>query len=149
MAAMARPPQKQDNGAGHVHPPGCKESPMNPVIERRKVDRRAGGRRSDDRRRAPNGMRSFTLRREEDVSGVSGTGIVLEGTLFSTGVVVVHWLTPPPRGSIAIFDTLDQLLSIHVRPHPENKAVLAFEDGLEVRGDALHLAGGYFEPTAG
>ena len=111
---------------------------MNPVMERRQGDRRIGGRRATDRRRAPSGMRSFTLSRANDCSGVSGTGIVLEGTLFSTGVVVVHWLTPPPRGSIAIFDTLEQLLSIHVFPHPENETVLVFEDGLEVRGDALH-----------
>ena len=113
---------------------------MNTVVERRQGDRRVGGRRSTDRVRAPSGMRTFLLRRELDVSGVSGTGIVLEGTLFSTGTVVVHWLTPPPRGSIAIFDSLDQLLSIHVRPHPENRAVLVFDDGLELRGDALHLA---------
>ena len=112
---------------------------MNPVVERRLGDRRAGGRRTTDRHRAPSGMRTFTLRRTEDVSGVSGTGVVLEGTLFTTGVVVVHWLTPPPRGSIAIFDTLDQLLSIHVRPHPENRAVLTFDDGVELSGDALHL----------
>ena len=111
---------------------------MSMVVERREGDRRKGGRRSTDRAKAPDGMRSFTLRREEDVSGVSGTGVVLEGTVFSTGVVVVHWLTPPPRGSIAIFDTLDQLLSIHVRPHPENRAVLRLDDGTELSGDALH-----------
>ena len=118
---------------------------MNPVVERRAGDRRLGGRRSTDRLRAPSGMRTFTLRRTEDASGVSGTGIVLEGTLFTTGVVVVHWLTPPPRGSIAIFDTLDQLLSIHVRPHPENGAVLTFDDGLELSGDALHVTDGHVE----
>jgi hypothetical protein len=113
---------------------------MNPLtIERRQGDRRLGGRRSTDKVRAPSGMRTFTLRREEDSSGVSGTGVVFEGALFSTGTVVVHWLTPPPRGSIAIFDTLDQLLSIHVHPHPENRAVLTFDDGLELRGDALYL----------
>ena len=120
---------------------------MNPVMERRTGDRRVGGRRATDR--APSGIRCFTLRREEDVSGVSGTGVVLEGALFSTGVVVVHWLTPPPRGSIAIFDSLDQLLSIHVRPHPENRAVLIFDDGVEISGDALHVAGGHFEPSTG
>jgi hypothetical protein len=117
------------------------------VVERRKGDRRTGGRRATDHARAPDGMRSFTIRREADVSGVSGTGVVLEGTLFSTGVVVVHWLTPPPRGSIAIFDTLDQLLSIHVRPHPENRAVLAFDDGTELSGDALHVSDGRFGPS--
>ena len=116
---------------------------MNQVVERRGGDRRIGGRRSTDQRRAPSGMRTFTLRRESDTSGVSGTGIVLEGTLFTTGVVVVHWLTPPPRGSIAIFDTLDQLLSIHVRPHPENRAVLTFDDGVELSGEALHVADGH------
>ncbi|HKY76346.1 MAG TPA: hypothetical protein VJS45_09410 [Acidimicrobiia bacterium] len=116
---------------------------MSQVVERRVGDRRMGGRRSTDRLRAPSGMRTFTLRRAEDVSGVSGTGIVLEGTLFTTGIVVVHWLTPPPRGSIAIFDTLDQLLSIHVRPHPENRAVLIFDDGVELSGDALHMPDGH------
>jgi hypothetical protein len=122
---------------------------MNPVIERRMGDRRVGGRRTTDRLRAPSGIRCFTLRRDEDVSGVSGTGVVLEGTLFSTGTVVVHWLTPPPRGSIAIFDTLDQLLSIHVRPHPENRAVLAFDDGVEISGEALHVTDGHIEPSVG
>lgn len=115
---------------------------MDSVIERRQGDRRVAGRRVADRRRAPSGMRTFTLWRESDASGVSGTGMVLEGTLFSTGVVVVHWLTPPPRGSIAIFDSLQQLLSIHVHPHPENRTVVAFDDGFELRGEALDLADG-------
>ena len=79
--------------------------------------------------RAPDGMRRFVMHREHDASGVSGTGLVLEGVLFSTGVVVVHWLTPPPRGSISVFDSLEQFLSIHVRPHPDNQTVLVFEDG--------------------
>lgn len=79
--------------------------------------------------RAPSGMRRFTMQRERDASGVSGTGVVLEGVLFSTGVVVIHWLTPPPRGSISVFDSIDQFLAIHVRPHPENHTAIEFEDG--------------------
>ena len=79
--------------------------------------------------RAPQGMRRFVMRREFDCSGVSGTGVVLEGVAFSTGVVVIHWLTPPPRGSISVFDSIEQFLSIHVRPHPSNRTVLDFEDG--------------------
>lgn len=82
--------------------------------------------------RAPDGMRRFTMRREFDVSGVSGTGIVLEGVHFSTGVVVIHWLTPPPRGSISVFDDLEQFMSIHVRPHPDNRTLLRWEDGEEL-----------------
>jgi hypothetical protein len=77
-------------------------------------------------------MRRFTMRREHDASGVSGTGLVLEGVQFSTGVVVIHWLTPPPRGSISVFDSLDQFLTIHVRPHPDNHSKLVFEDGEEL-----------------
>jgi hypothetical protein len=79
--------------------------------------------------RAPEGMRKFVMHREHDASGVSGTGIVLEGVLFSTGVVVIHWLTPPPRGSISVFDSLEQFLAIHVQPHPTNHAFLEFDDG--------------------
>lgn len=82
--------------------------------------------------RAPHGMKRFTMQREFDVSGVSGTGIVLEGVHFSTGVVVIHWLTPPPRGSISVFDSLEQFYAIHVQPHPDNYTVLHFEDGQEV-----------------
>jgi hypothetical protein len=77
-------------------------------------------------------MRSFTMQRGADASGVSGTGLVLEGVQFSTGVVVIHWLTPPPRGSISVFDSLDQFLAIHVQPHPDNRTVLQFDDGEEL-----------------
>jgi hypothetical protein len=86
--------------------------------------------------RAPQGMRTFTVLREHDVSGVSGTGVVVEGVLFSTGVVVVHWLTPAPRGSISVWDSLDQFLAIHVQPHPENRTVLQFDDGERITLDA-------------
>lgn len=79
--------------------------------------------------RAPAGMRCFTMSREQDVSRVSGTGVVLEGVMFSTGVVVVHWLTPGPRGSISVWDSLEQFLAIHVRPHPENHTLIVFDDG--------------------
>ena len=82
--------------------------------------------------RAPHGMRRFTMGREFDRSGVSGTGIVLEGVQFSTGVVVIHWLTPPPRGSISIFDSFEQFMAIHVLPHPDNRTVVVFEDGEEL-----------------
>jgi len=87
--------------------------------------------------RAPSGMRRFTMRREQDASGVSGTGYVLEGVLFSTGLVVIHWLTPPPRGSISVFDSLDQFLSIHVVPHPENGTIVTFEDGEQLEPSSL------------
>lgn len=85
------------------------------------------------------GTRRFTMGRECDVSGVSGTGLVLEGVQFSSGVVVVHWFTPPPRGSISVFDSLEQFLAIHVMPHPDNNAVLIFEDGERLAPQQLAL----------
>jgi hypothetical protein len=94
-------------------------------------------------------MRSFTLRREEDVSGVSGTGIVLEGVIFSTGAVVIHWLTPAPRGSIALFETLEQFLSIHVAPHPENRSLLAFHDGGALTAGTIDLVDPVLTPGSG
>ncbi|HEX9531096.1 MAG TPA: hypothetical protein VF954_08155 [Acidimicrobiales bacterium] len=88
--------------------------------------------------RAPSGMQRFTMWRETDASGVSGTGLVLEGVVFSTGVVVAHWLTPAPRGSISLFDSLEQFLSIHVEPHPGNRTLITFDDGATIdHHDAL------------
>lgn len=98
-------------------------------------------------KRAPHGMRRFTMRRDFDVSGVSGTGIVLEGVHFSTGVVVIHWLTPPPRGSISVFDDFEQFLAIHVRPHPDNRTVLVFEDGQEIVCEAPGTAAAVQPPV--
>jgi hypothetical protein len=42
---------------------------------------------------AKNGMRTFHVIRIEDVSGVSGTGVIAEGVLFSNGKVFVNWLS--------------------------------------------------------
>lgn len=79
--------------------------------------------------KAPEGLRTFTLSRQADSSGVSGTGVVMQGVQFATGRVVVQWLTPFPGGSVNIFDSLDQLLSIHVHSHPDNGTTLTFSDG--------------------
>lgn len=38
-------------------------------------------------------MRRFQLHRDEDVTGVSGTGLVAEGVAFTDGGAVTHWLT--------------------------------------------------------
>jgi hypothetical protein len=56
-------------------------------------------------------VRTFTLNRLKDISGVSGTGIVAEGVEFSNGTCVLNWLTL--RGSIAIYKTIEDLTAIH------------------------------------
>jgi hypothetical protein len=55
--------------------------------------------------------RRFELYRHRDISGVSGTGVVAEGVLFSTGWVALHW-SKHPR-SMATFTTIDELLVAH------------------------------------
>ena len=79
--------------------------------------------------RAPEGIRTFTVCRHHDETGVSGDGVVIEGATFATGHTVIHWLTPAPRGSIAFFDAFDDFLKIHIKPHPTNKTIITFEDG--------------------
>jgi len=71
--------------------------------------------------RAPEGIRTFTVCRQKDVTGISGEGVVMEGVMFATGHTVIHWLTPAPRGSIAFFDAFDDFIKIHVTSHPTNK----------------------------
>jgi len=78
---------------------------------------------------APRGIRTFTVARQVDKSGVSGTGVVIEGMLLGTGQCVIHWLYPPPRGGIAIFDSMNDFIKVHIEPHPSNKTILTYQDG--------------------
>ena len=56
-------------------------------------------------RLAPQGIRPFTIYRGHDETG------------------------PPPRGSIAVFDSKADFLKVHIKPHPENKTILTWDDG--------------------
>ena len=78
---------------------------------------------------APRGIRSFTVYRDDDQTGVSGTGVVIEGVKLATGQAVIHWLYPPPRGGIAVFDSMDDFIKVHILPHPANKTIITYEDG--------------------
>ena len=53
----------------------------------------------------------FVLNRKEDVSGISGTGIVAEGIKFSDGKVILNWLTQ--YKSIGIYDSFHMMEKIH------------------------------------
>tara|TARA_R100001129_G_C5310687_1_gene245087 strand:- start:617 stop:958 length:342 start_codon:yes stop_codon:yes gene_type:complete len=78
---------------------------------------------------APRGIETFTVCRQSDESGVSGTGVVIEGVQYATGQVVLHWLTPFPKGSIAIFESLTDFKKVHINPHPDNKTIITWSDG--------------------
>jgi hypothetical protein len=54
---------------------------------------------------------AFKLMRDQDVSGVSGTGIVAEGFVFTDGTVALRW-----RGdlaSTAFYDSITDVEAIH------------------------------------
>ena len=78
---------------------------------------------------AAQGIRSFTVCRQADETGVSGDGIVIEGVVLATGQCIVHWLYPPPRGGIAIFDSMNDFIRVHIEPHPDNRTIITYQDG--------------------
>ena len=80
-------------------------------------------------RLAPEGIRTFTVARQYDETGVSGEGVVIEGLTLATGQCVVHWLYPPPRGGIAIFDSMNDFIKVHIQPHPSNRTIITYDDG--------------------
>jgi len=78
---------------------------------------------------AAEGIRSFTVHRRHDETGISGEGVVIEGVVLATGQCIVHWLYPPPRGGIAIFDSMADFIKVHINPHPANKTIITYQDG--------------------
>jgi hypothetical protein len=56
-------------------------------------------------------MRRFTLERDVDVSGISGTGRVAEGCQWSDGTVSIRWLGGRP--SIVFWTSLADAEAIH------------------------------------
>ena len=56
-------------------------------------------------------MRRFVLRRDEDVSGMSGTGIVAEGCEFSSGLVTMTWLSH--FTSVVFYQNIKEVDTIH------------------------------------
>lgn len=56
-------------------------------------------------------MRTFKTVRTEDISGVSGTGVVTEGVQFTDGTVVIRWLTD--TASTGVYASIEDMIKIH------------------------------------
>jgi hypothetical protein len=56
-------------------------------------------------------MKRFVLRRDEDVTGTSGTGVVAEGIMFSNGKVALHWISQ--FGSVNVYDSMQVCETLH------------------------------------
>lgn len=75
-------------------------------------------------------FRRFALERTVDETGISGTGIVACGVVFPSGRAVTQWRSTDgvPMGSIAIYDSLEQLIAIHGHG---GRTVIRFLDRVE------------------
>lgn len=56
-------------------------------------------------------MRRFVLVRDVDLSGISGTGQVAEGVVFTDGTCAMRWTTH--TCSTCLYAACDDLLTIH------------------------------------
>lgn len=56
-------------------------------------------------------MKQFYLNRIEDETGISGTGKIAEGVVFTTGQCVLNWLTA--NRSVAFYENIETLEKIH------------------------------------
>ena len=56
-------------------------------------------------------MRLFHFERDEDASGVSGTGVVAHGVEFNDGTCAVRWNSS--MASTAVFSSMDDIVAIH------------------------------------
>lgn len=56
-------------------------------------------------------MRTFALIRHSDPSGVSGTGVVAQGVVFSDGTTVLRWMLD--TRSTGVYESLADMIAIH------------------------------------
>lgn len=56
-------------------------------------------------------MRTFTLHRDEDPTGISGTGVVAQAVEFDDGTVALRWLGDSP--TTVIHRSMLSVASIH------------------------------------
>ncbi len=71
--------------------------------------------------------RLFTLQRDQDLTGISGIGIVAEGCVFSNGRAVLMWQA---RGleSLVLHDSLENIEKIHGH---DGRTRVVFMDNLD------------------
>ena len=71
-------------------------------------------------------MRCFVLLRQDDHTGVSGTGVVAEGVAFTDKSVAIRWLSPTP--STATWNSVEDAIKVHGHG---GKTLVMFRDCVE------------------
>jgi hypothetical protein len=57
------------------------------------------------------GIRPFSLKRNEDETGISGTGMVAYGAVLPSGKVIIEWTTE--NKTIEMFKDIDEMIRLH------------------------------------
>jgi hypothetical protein len=57
--------------------------------------------------------RRFELHRDEDITGISGVGIVAEGVEFTDGVVCLRWLSEWPSSVVHYDRGMQSVVAVH------------------------------------
>lgn len=58
-------------------------------------------------------FKRFVLNRTEDVSGVSGVGIVAQGCAFDNGKVAIAWNVDGKPKSTVLYDSPEEAIEVH------------------------------------
>ena len=75
-------------------------------------------------------MRTFILHRLEDMSGVSGTGVVAEGVQFEDGQVALSWLGT--FHTVEISPNIETMIKIHGH---NGKTIIEWNDAKSIGKD--------------
>lgn len=99
---------------------------FNPIysLEEEEVDKGYGPDPSPGSINAGKRLKVFDMERQNDESGISGTGLVASGIVFPDGKVVLRWNSE--MASTTEFDSYEDFKNIHVKSHPNNKTKLHY-----------------------
>jgi hypothetical protein len=89
-------------------------------------------------------VRKFNLRRIEDETGISGTGIVTEGYQWErTGICVMKWLSD--KSSVAVYASIEDVEAIHGH---NGKTVVEWGEQVRIAPDWVTDPVGFYEDRA-
>ena len=75
-------------------------------------------------------VKTFTIIREDDKSGVSGIGRVLNGVVFHDESCVICWCSEV--SSIVNYNSFADFERVHITSHPENKSQIIWGDDCQL-----------------
>lgn len=87
--------------------------------------------------------RVFSMIRKGDASGVSGTGRVLDGTVFHNGWTFIVWRTEEDHGesTFGFYPSFELFKKIHIDSHPENKTEIVWVGKLRSKNKMIDRGG--------